>query len=109
MKLKTIINIYRDFNARVFASVLREPRILAKRWRNAHAQYVTCNNGPSRLEFNPDGLEGIDHARAVVYHEMVHQYVEEYLKLDEDDHHGPIFWRNYKLFAPAGIELGECL
>jgi hypothetical protein len=37
---------------------------------------------------------------------MVHQYIEEFLGLDESDHHGPLFWRNYKLFAPPITELG---
>lgn len=61
------------------------------------------------MEFNPADIKGIDFARTIVYHEMIHQYVEEFLELDESDHHGNIFWRNYRLFAPVNIELGELL
>jgi hypothetical protein len=107
MKLVTIVNIYNEINANVFANVLQRPPILAKRWRDAHAQFV--DGRQRRLEFNLSGIKGMQHARSVVYHEMIHQYVEEYLHLSEDNHHGPIFWRNYKMFAPANITLGERL
>jgi hypothetical protein len=82
------------------------PTILNRRWREAYGEYHTKKNGPSVLAFNLSQLEGFSHARAVVYHEMVHQYIEEFLGLDESDHHGPLFWRNYKLFAPPITELG---
>ena len=59
------------------------------------------------MEFNPAGIKGISHARSVVYHEMIHQYLEDILDVQEDDHHGPVFWQYYTYFATIGIELGE--
>lgn len=107
MKRVTIINIYDELNSSVFANVLKRPPIFNKRWNDAHAQYVDGNK--PRMEFNLAGLKGMQHARSVVYHEMVHQYVEEFLNVHEENHHGPIFWRNYKMFAPKNVELGETL
>ena len=109
MKLLTIKNIYRQLNARNFGGVLVEPTILCRRWRNALGQFVDSGNGPSTMEFNPVHLEGLSHARAVVYHEMVHQYLHEFLQVEEENHHGPIFWKHYTMFATQGIELGELL
>lgn len=105
MKLQTLINIYTVLNRSIFADVLEPPRFFATR-SDCHAQYDA--NIPA-IEFNTREIKGIRHATAIVYHEMIHQYVEEYLGLEESDHHGPIFWRNYLLFAPKNIELGECL
>lgn len=109
MKLATLKNIYRNLNATVFSNLLTEPVILAKRWRNAHGQHVVPTNGRNRMEFNPAGIVGLSHARAVIYHEMVHQYVEEILDIQEDDHHGPIFWAWYTHLIKEPIELGEVL
>ena len=110
MKLKTLINIYDELNARNFGGVLVRPVILGKRWRNALGQYVVSTNAPSRMEFNPDGISGLSHARAVVYHEMVHQYVEEFLENDDcSESHGLEFWKAYRRFAPLNTELGETL
>lgn len=109
MKLKTLINIYDELNATVFSNLLVKPVILAKRWRDAHAQHVVRSNGPNRMEFNPSDIIGLSHARAVVYHEMVHQYVEEILDIQEEDHHGPIFWQWYIYLIKEPIELREML
>jgi hypothetical protein len=110
LKLKTLIDIYNSLNNSQFANVLTRPVILGKRWRNAHGQYVVRNNAPNRMEFNPAGIKGIAHARSVVYHEMVHQYIEEFLENEDCDlHHGPEFWKAYRRFAPSDVELGECL
>ena len=109
MKLATIKYLYAELNARNFGGVLIQPVILVRRWRNALGQFVNSGNAPSRIEFNPEHLEGISHARAVIYHEMIHQYLHEFLDVEEKDDHGPIFWKHYTMFATKGIELGECL
>lgn len=111
MKYQTFIRIYDTLNQTVFANLLVRPVIVFTRG-DYHAQFVNATHHYGRgayMQFNPADIKGIAHATAIIYHEMIHQYVEEYLELDEDDHHGPIFWRNYKLFAPAGVELGESL
>ena len=76
-----------------------QPRILARRWKDALGQFYCGPNMESRMEFNPTHITGMGHARSVVYHEMVHQYVEEFLGLDEFNDHGKVFWNNYKKFA----------
>jgi hypothetical protein len=98
MKLATIKILYDELNADLFAGALTRPRILAKRWRSAYAQYVTPN-GPTRLEFNIANIKGFSMARAVLFHEMVHQYLEEILHSNEENPHGELFWRVYTWFA----------
>lgn len=99
MKLATIKSVYDTLNIDLFNSALTRPVILNKRWRSAYAQYVTCNNGPARLEFNVDAIKSLTMARAVTYHEMIHQYLEEILVIGEANPHGEIFWRVYTWFA----------
>jgi hypothetical protein len=108
MRHSTFVHIYDTLNRNIFAGLLERPRILFTR-NPCHAQYVSDGYNFSEIHFNPTDIRGIKHATAIVYHEMIHQYVEEYLHLHEDNHHGPIFWRNYRIFAPAGVELGETL
>jgi len=108
MKLKTLVGIWHELNKTIFANLLTEPKFFAKRWNDSHAQHYATNRYVV-IEFNPVGIKGFDHATAIVYHEMIHQYIDEYLGLEETEHHGPLFWRNYNIFAPANIELGEVL
>lgn len=107
MKYKTFINIYNALNTSVFNDLLIRPTILFTRMRGAHAQYVNTQN--SRLEFNPVDIKGLGLATAIIYHEMIHQYIEEILDLEEENHHGPIFWQYYEYFSPQKLELGEYL
>lgn len=108
MKFQTFINIYDKLNANIFANVLERPRFRFTR-NNCHAQYVSDGHEFSEIHINPKDIRGFKHATAIIYHEMIHQYVEEFLNLTEENHHGPIFWRNYRMFAPSGVELGESL
>jgi hypothetical protein len=106
MKLLTIKLVYDELNKSHFSGALTRPRILIKRWRNAYAQYVTTHR-ENTLEFNLRRLK-YPQARSVIYHEMVHQYVEEILDIQEDDHHGEIFWKVYKWFAiDSDVELAQ--
>lgn len=109
MKLATLKNIYVELNRDIFKGLLTQPIILAKRWRGSVGQFYVNSHGVSYMEFNPCGIVGISHARSIVYHEMVHQFVSEYLDCDDDDHHGTIFWAWYVRLATGDIELGEYL
>ena len=60
------------------------------------------------MYFNSRAIKG-HWARSIVYHEMIHQYVEEYLGVDEKEHHGPVFWKHYRKFAPTNVILFEGL
>ena len=104
MKHKTITSIYSALNTSVFNNLLVQPTILFTRLSDAHAQFV--DGIRSRMEFNPVDICGLSHANALVYHEMIHQYLEDVLEVDEVDHHGPIFWQYYEYFNPGKIELG---
>jgi len=111
LKLSTYKHIYRALNNTVFRGVLTMPVILFTR-ANHHAQYINVGGNLSRsvIEINPREITGFQHATAIMYHEMIHQLIEEHFELEEDDHHGPLFWKYYKLFVPSlDIELGECL
>lgn len=107
MKLLTIKLIYNELNKSHFCSALEMPTILIKRWRNTYAQHVVRVNGPYRLEFNLRRLK-YPRARSIIFHEMVHQYIEEILDIQEDNAHGEIFWAVYKWFAiDSDVELQE--
>lgn len=101
MKLRTLKNKYDELNALVFAGVLTRPRMLNTRARHLYASY-SIEAFEALMHFNLKHLRGI--WEKVLYHEMIHQYVEEYLGIEEEDHHGDEFWRNYRIFNP-GYEL----
>lgn len=107
MKLNTIKKIYDELNAQAFANVLTMPRIFATRSEDHWACYHGVEGDP-RMYFNNRAIKA-DVARSLVYHEMVHQYVEEIMKADELDHHGEIFWAVYISFAPDDVSLFEVL
>src|SRR5210317_1897238 len=101
MKLKTLKNKYDELNTSVFAGVLTRPLMLNTRASWLYACYSIAGY-QSIIHFNLKHLR--NKGFKVLYHEMIHQYVEEYLGIEEEDHHGEEFWRNYRLFNP-GYEL----
>ena len=107
MKLRTFEKLWHELNSSVFAGVLECPRFLRTRGRWDYASYEWWAYKPSIIRVGPY-VNG-HNVRDVVYHEMIHQYVEEWLGLEEENHHGEIFWRNYRLFAPEGVQLFEVL
>ncbi|MBW2647683.1 MAG: hypothetical protein JRE23_16210 [Deltaproteobacteria bacterium] len=109
MKFNTVIIAYQELNARNFGGVLRQPIIVSLRHRGHHAAVVSSTNKATYLTVNPKDFDSVLHMRSVIYHEMTHQYVEEFLGIDEEEEHGPIFWRNYRMFATPELELGESL
>lgn len=98
MKRKTVIKIYQELNALCFNNVLTMPAIHASRSDDMHAAYQPFVGRPV-IWYNPRMSFLL--AWTVIFHEMVHQFVEEILQITEDNHHGPIFWRTYKRFAPV--------
>ena len=108
MKLATIKRIYDELNAAQFANVLTRPYFYATRNDREYASYVACDPLPSEIFFHTRAIKGY-WARSLVYHEMIHQYIEEFLQVTEREHHGPTFWKNYRKFAPKNILLFEHL
>ena len=107
MKLKEIRKIWNELNNTVFANVLYEPKFFDTRNMRDYAQYQAMP-AQSEIYFNCKHIRTI-WGRSIVYHEMIHQYIEEYLCIEEKNHHGNIFWKNYKKFAPTNVLLFEVL
>ena len=108
MKLATIKRVYDELNASQFAGLLYRPVFFGIRNNREYASYLYREDSFSVMFFNNDVIKGY-WARSIVYHEMTHQYLEEYLEVEEPDHHGPIFWKNYRKFAPKNVLLFEGL
>jgi hypothetical protein len=112
MKLKTCINLYEVLNANIFANVLYRPKFWATRARYEYASYEAwqdIHGGPNLqgvIYCNLKHLNG-NNLLEIIYHEMIHQYVEEFLEVEEEDHHGEIFRRNHDLFKPSSIGVYE--
>ncbi|NIV14538.1 MAG: hypothetical protein GWN62_25685 [Aliifodinibius sp.] len=63
------------------------------------------------LGFNLRALTGcgMRTAKDIVYHEMIHQYVDYHLNVEDNDHHGWEFWTYYFEFSLPGDTLGEVI
>jgi hypothetical protein len=107
VKLRTLINVWGQLNAEVFAGVLYPPCFYSTRSRNNFAGYAAGIDCESDMYFNLKHILG-RLARSTVYHEMIHQYVEEYLGIEEENDHGPIFLKQYDKFKPADIGVFDC-
>ena len=110
MKLATLERIWHELNESQFAGLLYPPRFFGIRNEREYASFQAAGEagGESWMFFNTRHIKGF-WARSIVYHEMIHQYVEEYLGIEESDHHGPVFWKNYRKFAPHNVVLFEGL
>ena len=107
MRLNTIKRLYDDLNVTCYDSRLDRPTILRSRTRSVHAHYNYGGNMPAYMAFNPADDKGLRAMRATVYHEMVHQYLDEVLGIEEDKMHGDVFWLAYFTFANATFDLEE--
>ena len=109
MKFNTVIIAYQELNARNFGGVLRQRIIVSLRHRGHHAAYVTSTNKAPYFTVNQKDFDSVAQMRSAMYHEMTHQYLEEFLGIDEENHHGSVFWKHYRMFATPELELGESL
>jgi hypothetical protein len=109
VKLITVIIAYQELNARNFGGVLRQPVITFSKHSEHHAAYVTSTNKAAYFTVNLLGFDNVQHMRSVMYHEMTHQYIEEFLNIDDKKDHGALFWKHYRKFATPELELGEYL
>ena len=104
MKRQAIIEIWKDLNARTFGGVLTMPRILCTRNDREYASYVE----PGIMYFTNKAIRK-HWARSIVYHEMTHQYIAEFLGIYDEEGHGRLFWKHYRKFAPMNVILFEGL
>jgi hypothetical protein len=100
LKLETVKKIYLALNAKNFGGVLDMPRILFSRSLDFHGQH-----SGDILEFNLEGIKGYFAVRELVFHEMVHQYVDEFLQLEDTNDHGKIFVKTYNKFCTSNMTL----
>ena len=96
MKLITIKLIWRVLNANNFGGVLVEPRIGFSRTRRVDGFWESAGRF---MMFNLTDTKGFVSVIELVYHEMIHQYIDEFLNLTVEDDHGKEFKRQYNKFA----------
>lgn len=101
MKRQSFISLWRELNARNFGGVLTLPRIFASRTRFAYAIY-SADDGEHGFIFYARTLKFSD-ARETVYHEMIHQYMNEYLHSNRWYKHGREFRKQYTKFLTDDI------
>jgi len=109
LRRNTFVNLFNELNSSTFAGVLSYPRILNTRTNRDYAFYegiLTDFGYVSNIFFSMRTIKGLKLAKDLVYHEMVHQYVQEILNIEEEVHHGPEFWKVYRRFRPEGVKLG---
>jgi hypothetical protein len=96
MKHRTAKAVYETLNARNFGGVLEMPAILFTRNTRVHGEQ---NTGFIKLNFTD--IRGMSAKVETIYHEMVHQYIDEYLDIDlwETDYHGSKFIKQYNKFS----------
>ena len=101
MKLATIKRVYQQINNRNFGGVLTMPRILFSRSLDYDAQH-----SGDIIEFNLRDTKGIAQLSELVYHEQCHQYVDSFLQVEDNTHHGHEFTQTYNKFC-SGITTDE--
>lgn len=93
MKLATVIKIYDRLNAHNFGGVMNRPVILFSRTKTLDGFYDGMT-----MQFNLADTKGYVAVTELIYHEMVHQYVQEFLELDQVNH-GNRFKQEYRKFS----------
>ena len=97
MKLRTIQTIYDTLNHTIFNGRLVRPTILKSRNTRLAGHYNYGGLSPAYMAFTDD--TGSRAMRGTVYHEMIHQYLDEYLGIEDNGDHGDQFWLAYYTFA----------
>jgi len=105
VKLRTAKRIYDAINAKNFGGVLHRPRFLNTHSRSTYAAYEWTDRY-SMIHVNLKTLRWYN-AYSIIFHEMIHQYLEEFLGIDEGTHHGFRFWQESKKFASTNFILFE--
>ena len=99
MKLRTIQNIYDELNQVNFSGRLSRPVIKLTRNSDLHGKVSDAGRGRCVMWIHPFSEGGVREMRATVFHEMVHQYLDYHLDINDTAHHGELFWLVYFTFA----------
>ena len=104
MRLNTIRKLYDELNTANFGGRMERPVIRFLRGE-AEAKVQDLGRNRPRMRFNPFAAKTVREMRATVYHEMVHQYLDYHLGVDqEEDHHGELFWLVYFTHATPSFD-----
>ena len=101
MKHRTIVTMYDQLNARNFGGVLVRPVIRFTRARKTWGHIELCTR-QTILSISRE-VKGLDFTFELMYHEMIHQYIEEFLYVDVADDHGTLFDKTYRKFLTPDI------
>ena len=99
MKLVTIKRLYDELNATNFRGRLARPTIRLTRNADIHGKVSDAGRGRCTFWIHPFSDNTERAMRATIYHEMVHQYLDYHLGVEDNAHHGDLFWLVYFLFA----------
>lgn len=106
MKFRTFVTLYNDLNSTVFNDLLTRPVIRATKGDRVFGSYRAMYRNIRGVLIINLKIKGIATAKETVYHEMIHQYLDEILDIEESNPHGPIFQQYYAYFAElSDIEL----
>lgn len=94
MRLLTVKKIYDRLNKKNFGGVLKRPMIKFSRSNDNHGFYAG-----HYMAFNLVDVKGWKAVTELVYHEMIHQYIDEYLNIKCEDDHGKEFKKQYNKFC----------
>jgi len=94
LKLETVKRIYKKLNTRNFGGVLTEPKFFFSRMRDDHAKYDGI-----AMHFNLADTKGYIAVTELIYHEIIHQYIDEFLGFTNYDDHGKEFKKQYNKFS----------
>ena len=104
MKLVTVKAIYRKLNTLNFGGVLTMPTIKFNRCRTKDGFYDI-----DTMQFNLADTKGFNAVTELIYHEMIHQYIDTFLKLEVIDDHGKEFKKHYNKFSfNVSTDMGYC-
>ena len=91
MKYRTVSNLFDSINARNFGDVLERPVIRFTRSLDTDGSH----NGQV-LQFNPAAITGIAQAKELLFHEMLHDYIDSYIAWPDTSEHGVLFHFYYR-------------
>jgi predicted SprT family Zn-dependent metalloprotease len=95
MKLKTVKSIYTNLIAKNFGGVISPAHIRFTRARQIDGYYEGRAN---IIRFNLDDTKGIDLVTELVFHELCHQYIDQFLHVADYDNHNALFRKTYNKF-----------
>ena len=101
--MRTFERLWHHFNDEYFGGAMFQPKFRRTRSKDYWACYEAAED-QGIITLNYENHYEIE---AIFFHEMVHQYVEEVLGVDEENHHGEVFWKTYYEHAPYSMSISE--